>query len=69
MLTFGAVYGILSLSRGEAKQPRSHQERKCGDEVGTLGKNVKNPLTNHPSYDTIRASRGEGNKPHTPRHW
>ena len=26
-------------------------------------------LTNHPSCDTIRVSRGEGSKPHTPRHW
>ncbi|MBQ8241095.1 MAG: hypothetical protein IJZ38_09730, partial [Bacteroides sp.] len=47
-LTFGAVCGILSLSRGEVKQPRSHQKRKRGDEVGTLEKKCKKPLDKPP---------------------
>ena len=47
----------IRVSRGEVKQPRSHQERKSGDEVGTLKKNVKNPLTNRPSYDIIGVQR------------
>lgn len=44
LLTFGAVCGIIMVSRGEVKQPRSHQERKSGDEVGTLEKKCKKPL-------------------------
>ena len=68
-LTFGAVCGILMVSRGD----REHLFQvglgtMCGGReksAETLGKsqsskkNVKNPLTNRPSCDTIRVSRGE----------
>ena len=76
-LTFGAVCGILMMSRGD----REHLFQVglgtvCGGRkrpVKTLGKfqsskkNVKNPLTNHQKYDTIRMSRGRQERTTSPQ--